>query len=413
LREHASEWEKLEIANRYYWSVTGELDKAAQTIQEEIASYPRSCGAHSDLANVNAMQGQYEKAAENVRQCLQGIQDPVFAYGNLANYTLALQHFDEARQFVHEAQARKLDNVVIDNAVYALAFLRSDTGAMAEQQQRFTGKPEENVGLALASDSEAFGGHLVKARDLTKRAVDSAIRADSKETGAIWQAIAAQRDAAYGNATEGRRLAAEALKLAPTSQGVGVEAAIAFAMGADAARAESLAHDLEKRYPLDTQMQLLWLPAIRAQLALDNKNPASALITLQAASPIELGQIQSTTYTYAETPIWPRDRPKNRLPSFRRFSITAASCGTAGRELWRNWAWLGRMRCSRERSWDRGRVRTPMPPASVRSPPTKISSRSGKTPTATSSSTNKPKPSTLSSRDSAINAPTPFAARKS
>jgi tetratricopeptide (TPR) repeat protein len=82
------------------------------------------------------------------------------------------------------------------------------------------------------------------------------------------------------------------LKLAPTSQGVGVEAAIAFAMGADAARAESLAHDLEKRYPLDTQMQLLWLPAIRAQLALDNKNPASALITLQAASPIELGQIQ-------------------------------------------------------------------------------------------------------------------------
>jgi hypothetical protein len=292
LREHASEWEKLEIANRYYWSVTGELDKAAQTIQEEIASYPRSCGAHSDLANVNAMQGQYEKAAENVRQCLQGIQDPVFAYGNLANYTLALQHFDEARQFVHEAQARKLDNVVIDNAVYALAFLRSDTGAMAEQQQRFTGKPEENVGLALASDSEAFGGHLVKARDLIKRAVDSAIRADSKETGAIWQAIAAQRDAAYGNATEGRRLAAEALKLAPTSQGVGVEAAIAFAMGADAARAESLAHDLEKRYPLDTQMQLLWLPAIRAQLALDNKNPASALITLQAASPIELGQIQ-------------------------------------------------------------------------------------------------------------------------
>src|SRR6202044_40830 len=33
----------------------------------------------------------------------------------------------------------------------------------------------------------------------------------------------------------------------------------------------------------------LWLPAIQAQLALDNKNPASALSILQAASPIELG----------------------------------------------------------------------------------------------------------------------------
>jgi hypothetical protein len=36
-------------------------------------------------------------------------------------------------------------------------------------------------------------------------------------------------------------------------------------------------------------MQLLWLPAIQAQLALDGKNPVSALNALQAASPIELG----------------------------------------------------------------------------------------------------------------------------
>ena len=292
LREHASEREKLAIASRYYWSVTGELDKAARTIQEEIASYPRSCGAHSDLANVNAMQGQYEKAAENIRQCLHRAQDYVFAYGNLANYTLALQRFDEARQVIHEAQARKLDNLVIDNALYALAFLASDSAAMEEQQQWFKGKPEENVGLALASDTEAYSGRLGKARELTKRAVDSAIRADSKETGAIFQANAALEQAAYGIPAEARQSAAEALKLAPTSLGVGVEAALALAMAGDTARSESLAQDLGKRLPLDTQMQSLWLPAIQAQLALDKKNPASALTTLQVASPIELGQIQ-------------------------------------------------------------------------------------------------------------------------
>ena len=81
------------------------------------------------------------------------------------------------------------------------------------------------------------------------------------------------------------------MKLAPTSQGVEVEAALAFAMAGDTARAESLAQDLGKRFPLDTQMQSLWLPAIQAQLALDKKNPAAALTALQAASPIELGQI--------------------------------------------------------------------------------------------------------------------------
>jgi tetratricopeptide (TPR) repeat protein len=82
------------------------------------------------------------------------------------------------------------------------------------------------------------------------------------------------------------------LKLAPASQGVEVEAALAFAMAGDAARAESLAQDLGKRFPLDTQIQSLWLPAIQAQLALDKKNPTAALNTLQAASAIELGQIQ-------------------------------------------------------------------------------------------------------------------------
>ena len=63
-------------------------------------------------------------------------------------------------------------------------------------------------------------------------------------------------------------------------------------MASDTARAESLAHDLGKRFPLDTQMQSLWLPAIQAQLALDRKSPTLALNALQAGSAIELGQTQ-------------------------------------------------------------------------------------------------------------------------
>jgi len=122
--------------------------------------------------------------------------------------------------------------------------------------------------------------------------VDSAIRADSKESGAIWQAISAQREAASGNATEARHSAAEALRLAPASQGVESEAALAFAMASDTPRAEFLAQDLGKRFPLDTQMQFIWLPAIQAQLALNRKNSAPpGLTALQAASPIELGNI--------------------------------------------------------------------------------------------------------------------------
>ena len=293
LREHASAQEKLAITANYYWSVTGELDKAAQTYQEEIKSYPRTSKVYNNLGTLFALQGQYEKAAEITKQAVRLAPDSLsIIYENLANYAIALQRFDETRQMIHEAQARRVDDYLLHNALYALAFLGADSGAMAEQQQWFAGKPEfETYGLALASDTEAYAGHMGKARELTKRAVESAIRADSKENGAIWQAIAAQREGAYGMVTEARQSAAKALKLAPASQGVSVEAALAFAIAGDTARAESLAEDLGKRFPLDTHLQTLWLSVIQAQLALNKKNPGLALNDLRAASPIELGQI--------------------------------------------------------------------------------------------------------------------------
>src|SRR5271157_2503796 len=103
----------------------------------------------------------------------------------------------------------------------------------------------------------------------------------------------------------------------------------------------------------------------------------------------------SITCTFAERHTWQPDRALPPLPSFRRFSTTTASSGTAGREPWRIWEWLAPMPCRREPR--KHKVRMPMPPASGRSPPTRISSPSGKMPTLTSPSSRKPKRSTRSS----------------
>jgi eukaryotic-like serine/threonine-protein kinase len=295
LREHASEQERLNITSDYYHHVTGELEKAAQVSEEKIENYPTEYGAYSNLGVVRGQLGQYEKAREVMRQALLLAPDTVTPYENLANFDLALQDFDEARQMVEQAQARKLDNFILHSARYALAFLEADVAAMAGQQQWFAGRLEENEGLALASDTEAYRGHLRKARELTQRAVDSAIHADSKETGAVWLENAALREAAFGNPTDTEQQAAAGLKLYPASQGVQVEAALAFAMAGDAVRAEALEHELSKTFPLDTQMQALWLPAIQAQLALNRQNPAEAVNDLQSVTPVELGQILFVT----------------------------------------------------------------------------------------------------------------------
>jgi serine/threonine protein kinase/tetratricopeptide (TPR) repeat protein len=289
LREHASERERLEITADYYQTVTGEQDKSAATFQEYIENYPQNPVAFSNLGIVYASLGRYDKAFEVTRQAQQLGPDRVKICVNLATWALALQHFDDARQIIHDWSTRFQDKVSFYDIRYALAFLSSDTAAMADQLQSLAGQHDFERYL-YAANTEAYAGHLGKARELTSQVLDLALRTDDSEGGAITQAIAAQREAAYGYTVEGRQRAVEALKLAPTSRAAQSEAALAFALAGDTARAESMAQDLGRRLPFDTQMLSIWLPAIQAQSALDRKNPALALSLLQAAVfPLEMG----------------------------------------------------------------------------------------------------------------------------
>ncbi len=292
LRDHASEREKLEIAASYYNNATGELDKAAQAYQEIAASYPGDYPAHLRLGDIYAAQGDYQKASEVETQLCRSEPNNSAACINLTNALMGLQRFNQARQVIQEMQNGKTDDAIAHNALYGLAFLASDSAAMAQQQRWFAGQPAyENYGLALAADTAAYTGRVSEARTLNHKAVDSAIKADNKENGAVYLANAAVQEAAYGFMQLARQSAAAALKLAPASPGATVESALALAMAGDTAQAESLVADINRRYPVDARMQQVWLPAIRSQLALGRKNPADALDSMQPDSSIQYGLI--------------------------------------------------------------------------------------------------------------------------
>ena len=307
LSSQVSEREKLTIAAAYYQSVTGNLDEAAQTYKEQIAIYPREYRAYLDLAIVYGQQGLYEDAVAAVRQAIRLAPDDAASYGILSYDLIASQRIDEARQAIEQAQARKLDDLVLRQVLYALAFLRNDPSAMEEQAAWFTGKAAvENSGLSLESDTAAYTGHLRRARELTGQSVDSAVRNAHKESAAIWQANAALREAGFGNTHESRRIAGEALKLLPTGQVVETEAALAQAVAGDTVRSASLARDLSRRFPLDTQLQSLWLPTIQAQLALDKKEPTVALANLHVTAPVDRAAIQFLANVSCLYPIYVR-----------------------------------------------------------------------------------------------------------
>jgi eukaryotic-like serine/threonine-protein kinase len=292
LRDRVSERERLFITASYYGYASGQLDKAAQAFEELSRVYPHGTLAYVQLAVLNGQLGQYERSAEAAHALIGLDPDNTFAYTNLALAEMASQHLEDARQVIEQAHERKLDDYLLRVDLYGLDFLGSDSKGMAEQQNWFASRPfYANYGLALASDTEAYAGDVKKARELKEQAVESAKGADNKEGAAVYQANYALQQAAYGNAEEGQQAAAEALRLAPASPGVTAESALAIAMAGGTARAESMARDLNKRFPLDTQMQALWLPAIQAQLALNRQEPGHSPNAMQGASPIEYGSI--------------------------------------------------------------------------------------------------------------------------
>ena len=161
---------------------------------------------------------------------------------------------------------------------------------MAQQVAWGGGKPGvEDMLLSMQSDTEAYYGRLGKARDFSRRAVDSAVRADSKETAASWQVNDALREAELGNTAAAKRGVAATLAL---SQGrdVKVAAALTLARTGDAPRAKALAEELEKNYPTNTLLKLYWLPTINAAVELAKGNSSRALAYLEATAPYELGQ---------------------------------------------------------------------------------------------------------------------------
>ena len=127
---------------------------------------------------------------------------------------------------------------------------------MEEQVAWAAGKPgDEDFLLSLQSDTEAYYGHLSKAQDFTRRAMNSAILAKSKETAALWQVNSALREAELGNADTAKQGVTSALGLSG-GRDVELMAALTLARAGDTTRAKALVTELEKNYPTETLMKL-------------------------------------------------------------------------------------------------------------------------------------------------------------
>ncbi|HMK22252.1 MAG TPA: protein kinase [Terriglobales bacterium] len=289
LKDHVSEREKYRISALYYGYVTGEMEQAAEVYELWAKSYPQDPIPPGNLGYIYSNLGQYQKAlAETIES--QRLEVDVVGYFNLMGTYLSLNKPEEAQQALSEARKGNFDGEVLHWGIYLLAFYNNDPAEMERQLNWAAGKPgSEDLLLSTQADTEAYYGRVSKARDFSRRAVDAAVRADSRETAAFRQISAALREAEFGNFAQAKEQVKAARALSP-GKDVKLLSALALARVGDLAGARALADELAKTYPLDTMLKVYWLPTMRAAIDLGSNNPSQALIDLEATAPYELGQ---------------------------------------------------------------------------------------------------------------------------
>src|SRR5271155_554158 len=296
LRNQTSEPEKYFITASFQIVVTGDMEKAEQSCQLWARAYPRSPPPHMFLTGlIYPVLGQYEKAIEEGREAVHLNPQIPISYAILMASEIALNRLDEAKSTYKQALERKLDVPFFHVSLYQIAFLQNDATGMAQQTAWAAAQPGiDDSFMANESDTAAYFGRLVRAREFSHRAMDSAERTQKKEAAARYAALSGLREALFGNAAESRR-DGDLAEARSTGRDVLYGVALASAYAGDDGRARMLTDELGKRFPEDTLVQFNYIPTLRAKLALSHGNAAESVEDLRAAAPYELGQTTAST----------------------------------------------------------------------------------------------------------------------
>jgi tetratricopeptide (TPR) repeat protein len=291
--------DRLHITTLYYDLATGDVQKAIASYKEWVRLYPRDDIAKGNLSSEYFLIGDYDQAATFAQQALRLDPGSAAWYENLATAYIALLRLEEAQDILKLAFARKLDDPSMHADLYALAFLRGEPEGMEKEMSWSAGKPSgEDTMLALQADTEAYAGHVQKARELSRRAVEVAQSSQLSEPAAIWLGTAALREAAYGNTEEARKDAEKVLEIAPNSRDAQILAILVLARIGDWRRAQAMLDDLAAANVSNTIVQSAWVPTVRAQAELAGQKPLRAVELLEAVKPYERGQlIGNLSYT--------------------------------------------------------------------------------------------------------------------
>ena len=299
LRDRVSDRERFFITATYEVQVSGNLEKARQTAESWVQTYPRDLKAYPFLgAFVYPTFGKYQKAVDVAGKSIEIDPDFPPGYLQLEFNNQFLNRFTEAESALRRAAERHLDMAELAVQRYDMAFLKGDNAGMQREAVLSRGKfGGDDLTAGREGFVLAYFGRLQQARARSRLTVESALQASQPGRAALWEIGAAIWEGVFGNSRVARQGALAALDLS-RDRDLQYGAALALALAGESSHAQALADDLEKRFPDDTAVRFMYLPPIRAQLALNAGDAVKAIELLQIGGAYDFGVPPSAVPTF-------------------------------------------------------------------------------------------------------------------
>jgi eukaryotic-like serine/threonine-protein kinase len=296
LKDRVSEREKLYITEHYYQSVTGELDKEIETLELYERTYPSDSVPGNNLGVGYEQIGEFEKAAEAARHSRLADPNSASAHETLAYAYAALGRPDEARQTMDQPlkQFPNSESTHWTSLWLAFAFDKPDEAQRLLAWAK--GRPGEYTFLELQVRALQSEGKLRLSSELTQQALEMQKSQNLQEVewNDLGQLSLIQAD--FGVCEQARQNVATI----PTgkTRDAAAFAGFVFATCGEAAKAETIASELGKNYPLNTLVQKLAIPQIRARVELQRGNSAKAIEQLRPTEAYQFGYVAAGISVY-------------------------------------------------------------------------------------------------------------------
>ncbi|MGA8074169.1 MAG: protein kinase [Candidatus Acidiferrales bacterium] len=297
LKDRASEREDLAISS-FYYQQTNQIDKALETYERYQKSYPRDLRAWINPGALHFNLGDFDKSLAESLETVRLAPEQFLGYQNASNAYRALNRLDEAKAILNAASQRNLGGVFIHDGYAILALAEGDLATAVKEDDLEKVDPQgELTVLDRDANLAAAHGQMRRATEIFEEVQDKETRLDLKEnalneleTAALLQAITGNRSAASSGAD-----AAIKQSQTPTNE---MSVADIYARSGMDAKARQLVEQATKQRPLDTVIQSVNGPMIRADLEMNQAHGDKAVELMKSAEPYDRNNSESL-YTRA------------------------------------------------------------------------------------------------------------------